>query len=124
MEENQQTTTAGDGEHITLINVFTCAQERQHDLVEALDKATAELFAHQPGFISASIHASLDQTRVVNYTQWRRVEDFDALGRVPAVQEQMAGIMTLTQSADPRLYTVRAVHPAASGEASSGSGSS
>jgi antibiotic biosynthesis monooxygenase len=105
-----QSIISSDDDGITLINTFTCAEEKQNELVAALERATVELFMHQPGFISANIHASLDKTRVVNYAQWARVEDFDAIGRVEVIQEHMAQIMTLAESVDPRLYTVRAVH--------------
>jgi hypothetical protein len=103
-------TTISTGDYITLINTFTCPEVRQNELVAALEKATAELFIHQPGFISGSIHASLDRTRVVNYAQWARVEDFDAIQHVPGIQQHLAQIMAIVESADPRLFNVRAVH--------------
>jgi hypothetical protein len=111
MPETQSTIVAG-GDVLTLIDVFTCPEERQNELVAALDKATAEVLRHQRGFIAASIHASLDRTRVVNYAQWATVEDFDAMRDVPAVEDQRAQIMAIAESADPRLFVVRAVHHA------------
>jgi len=112
MTATQHVTISTDPDLITLINVFTCPESRQGELVATLDRATAEVFVHQPGFISASIHASLDRTRVLSYTQWARVEDFDAAGAVPAVQECVAQILAIAESADPRLHQVRAVHRA------------
>ena len=112
MTETPQTMISADGGHLTLINVFTCPESRQEELVAALEKATVEIFRHQPGFISANIHASLDRTRVVNYAQWARVEDFDATGAVPEVQAHMAEVMAIAGSADPRLFQVRSVHHA------------
>jgi hypothetical protein len=100
------------GPVVTLVNVFTVADVRQGELVEALDKATAEILVHQPGFVSANIHASLDRTRVVNYAQWATQEDFEAMQCRRDVQEHMQQIMTIASSADPRLYTVRAVYHA------------
>lgn len=97
---------------ITLISTFTCAEVHQEELVTELDKATSEIFRHQPGFISVNIHASLDRTRVINYAQWASIDDFDALQKLPEVQEHLAQIMTLVESADPRICTVRAVYPA------------
>jgi quinol monooxygenase YgiN len=104
------TVISTDADHITLINVFTCAADRQEDLVAALEDATVDIFVHMPGFISANIHASLDRTRVVNYAQWASVEDFEASRCNGGVQRHMAQIMSLATSADPRLFTVRAVH--------------
>jgi heme-degrading monooxygenase HmoA len=100
------------GSLVTQMNVFTVAEVRQGELVDALDKATAEILMHQPGFVSANIHASLDHTRVVNYAQWATQEDFEAMQGRLDVQEQLQQIMTIATSADPRLYTVRAVYHA------------
>jgi hypothetical protein len=110
MTETQQTIISADDGHMILIDSFTCPESRQDELIAALDKATVEIFMHQPGFISASIHASLDHTRVVNYIQWERVEDFDAAGAVPAVQQHVAEIMAIAASVDPRLFRIRSVH--------------
>ena len=69
------TTTISTDEHIaTLINVFTVEPDSQQQLVDLLDEATTQVIRHRPGFISANIHASLDGTRVVNYTQWESRE--------------------------------------------------
>jgi len=112
MSDEKQTTITTDADLITLINVFTCPEVRQHELLEALDRATAETFTHLEGFVSASLHASLDRTRVVNYVQWRSVADFDAAGIRPDVQKHFTEIMAIAESADPRLFQVRSVRPA------------
>ena len=111
MADTQSTISTG-GDVITLINVFTCPEERQNELVAVLDRGASEVFARLPGFISANVHASLDRTRVLDYAQWATVEDFDAIRDIPAVQEHLAEVMALAESADPRLYVVRAVRHA------------
>jgi heme-degrading monooxygenase HmoA len=106
------TVISADGDHVTLINIFTCAEEAQETLMKALDKATTELFSSLPGFISANIHAGLDRTRVVNYAQWESVEAFENMTLRPDVREHMDEIMRVARTADPRLYRVRATyHP-------------
>ena len=110
-DEAQSTIAAGSGV-ITLINTFTCPEVRQNDLVEALDRATREIFVHLDGFISANLHASLDQTHVVNYAQWRDMKSFDQAQLHPDVRKHVDEIMSVAESADPRLYQVRAVHHA------------
>ena len=105
-----ETTISPEADVVTLINVFTCPAERQDELVAALDRATAEIFAGLPGFVSANIHASLDKTRVVNYAQWRSVRDFDAMQRRDDVRKHMGQIMAIAVAADPRLFQVRVVH--------------
>ncbi|HYY88664.1 MAG TPA: antibiotic biosynthesis monooxygenase family protein, partial [Chloroflexota bacterium] len=66
---------------VTLVNVFTVRPERQQQLADLLVDATRTVMNRLPGFVSANIHRSLDGTRVVNYAQWRRVEDFEAMLR-------------------------------------------
>ena len=94
---------------ITLINVFTVAPERQQELVSLLDKATEDVMRHQPGFVAANIHASLDGTQVVNYAQWESQEAFKAMLANPECQAHMkpAGEMATAQ---PMLYDVKSVH--------------
>ncbi len=65
-------TRIATGQHIvTLVNVFTVAPDRQQALVDLLVAATEQTMCHQPGYVSANIHRSLDGTKVVNYAQWR-----------------------------------------------------
>jgi hypothetical protein len=104
-----QTTIAVDQELATLINVFTVAPASQQQLVELLVAATQEVMQHQPGFISANIHASLDGTKVVNYAQWRSPADFEAMLADPAAQEHMGPAYELA-TVEPNLYRVASVH--------------
>jgi quinol monooxygenase YgiN len=106
---SETTISAGDG-RLTLITTFTCAERRQGELVATLEAATAEVFLHLPGFVSGSVHASRDRTRVVNYAQWASTEDFDAAQADPDVQKHLAQLVALAESADPRLYDVTAVY--------------
>jgi quinol monooxygenase YgiN len=112
MADAQQATISAGTDGVTLLTVFTCAAELQGDLVAALARATEEVLARQPGFISATIHASLDRTRVVNYAQWASREAYEAVDWLPEAQERMAQIMAIAESADPRMLTVRSVHRA------------
>jgi len=64
---------------LTLVNVFSVRPENQQKLVDMLVEATDKTMKKLPGFLSASIHRSLDGTRVVNYAQWRSKEDFEAM---------------------------------------------
>jgi quinol monooxygenase YgiN len=40
-----------------------------------------------PGFISATVHRSVDGTRVINYLQWQSQEHLAALQRSPEFQK-------------------------------------
>lgn len=90
---------------LTLINVFTVNPENQQKLVEVLIEATQKTMKHLPGFISASIHKSYDGTRVINYAQWRRREDFEAMGKNPEAKSHMGASAALAKF-DPILCDV------------------
>lgn len=103
------TTISREAPHVTLINVFTVAAQRQRELVELLVTATEEVMRHRPGFVSANIHVGTDGTRVVNYAQWESVEAFQAMLADPVAREHMSACAALAE-ADPHLYTVESVH--------------
>jgi antibiotic biosynthesis monooxygenase (ABM) superfamily enzyme len=64
---------------VTQINVFTVTSpDQQAPLIELLAEA-AKVAREVPGWVSASLHRSLDGTRVVNYAQ---SADPDAARRV------------------------------------------
>jgi quinol monooxygenase YgiN len=88
MTTNASTIRAG-AEILTLINVFSVAPDRQQELASLLIEATEETMRHQPGFISASIHTSLDGRHVVNYAQWRSRDAFEAMLRTPDARPHM-----------------------------------
>jgi quinol monooxygenase YgiN len=79
---------------VTLINVFTVSPERQAELIGLLTHATESTVRHVPGFISASLHGSLDGTKVAMYAQWRSVGDYEAMrrdvGASPFLQQALA----------------------------------
>jgi heme-degrading monooxygenase HmoA len=89
---------------VTLINVFTVDPEDQRELVHRLSGAT-EVMKRMPGFVSTSIHRSLDGRHVANYAQWRSEADFKAMLKNPMAQEHMAAASELG-SAEPVLYEV------------------
>ncbi|UZK65087.1 antibiotic biosynthesis monooxygenase family protein [Sphingomonas sp. M1-B02] len=67
-----------NSEIVTQINVFTVPTGGQDELITYLAEA-ARAASDVPGWLSASLHKSLDGTRVVNYAQ---TADRDAAGRV------------------------------------------
>jgi quinol monooxygenase YgiN len=90
---------------VTLINVFTVDPIHQQQLVELLTRVTEVSVRHAPGFVSASLHRSLDGTKVTMYAQWRSVEDYQAMRQdptpLPFLQEALA-IATF----EPGMYEV------------------
>ena len=65
---------------VTQINTFTVPAGGQQALIDVL--AEAVMCARQePGWISASLHRSLDGTRVVNYAQSENLAAAEAIDR-------------------------------------------
>ena len=96
---------ASGNDVVTLINVFTVSAENQQKLVDMLIEATQKTMRHIPGFVSATIHKSADGTRVANYAQWRRAEDFEAMLRDPRAAVHMQPIREIATN-DAHLYEV------------------
>lgn len=90
---------------VTLVNVFTVEPGNQQKVVDMLVKATETTMKKIPGFVSASIHKSLDGVRVVNYAQWRSAQDFEAMRNNPAAQKHMKPLMEISKP-DFHLYEV------------------
>src|ERR1700738_2053946 len=68
---------------ISLINVFTVDPANQHRLLDLLARATDEFVSRAPGFVSSTLHRSLDGTKVTMYAQWRSAEDYESMRRDP-----------------------------------------
>ena len=76
---------------VTLINVFTVEPANQQRLVDLLARATDGSVNRAPGFISPTLHRSVDGTNVTMYAQWRSAEDYQAMrqdpGPLPLLEE-------------------------------------
>ncbi|MGW1289890.1 antibiotic biosynthesis monooxygenase family protein [Streptomyces sp. NPDC001118] len=94
----------------TLINVFTISPDRQAELIDLLAGATEETMKHQPGFICANFHASLDGERVINYAQWESEEYYRAMLANPEARVHMDKAATIASDVQPRLYRVASSH--------------
>jgi predicted SnoaL-like aldol condensation-catalyzing enzyme len=60
-----------NSEVFPVIVVFQVEPSRQQELLDNIMNYGGSLMKYQPGFISSSLHKSLDGTRVINYTQWQ-----------------------------------------------------
>ena len=90
---------------VTLINVFTVEPENQSRLVGLLTEATEGSVRRAPGFISASLHRSIDGTKVTMYAQWRSVEDYQAMRQDPAPLPFFHEALTIAKF-EPGMYDV------------------
>ena len=57
-------TISNDAKLVTFINVFTVEPANRQRLVDLLAHATVESVRQAPGFVSATLHRSLDGTMV------------------------------------------------------------
>jgi len=103
--------TVADGtDQVTLVNVFTVDQARQTELLDALDRASRDIFVSVPGFISANLHTSLDGTRVVNYAQWASEGQYKVAMQRADVREHIAEAVAIADGFDPTLVRARSIH--------------
>ena len=70
------TTISKQNKYLTLINVFTVEPGNQQKLVELLTLATQSSVQNIKGFVSSSLHRSLDGTKVTMYAQWQSLQDY------------------------------------------------
>ena len=90
---------------LTLINVFTVEPTKQLELISLLTRATDSSVRHTPGFISASLHRSLDGTKVTMYAQWRSIEDYQAMRQNAAATPYLQQALSIAKF-DPGTYEV------------------
>ncbi len=100
---------------VTLINVFTVEPANQQQLLDLLARATETAVRHVPGFISASLHRSLDGTKVAMYAQWRSIEDYRAMRENPAPLPYLQQALALAKF-EPGIYEVVETFSAAVGD--------
>ena len=103
------TTISKSNKLVTLINVFTGAPAHQQEIVDLLARATETSVRYAPGFISASLHRSLDGARVVMYAQWRSIEDYQAMRENPAPLPYLQQAVALAKF-EPGMYEVVATY--------------
>jgi quinol monooxygenase YgiN len=90
---------------ITSINVFTVDPSKQQKLVDILVEAAEQVWNLQDGFISATIHKSLDGKKVVNYLQWKSKEAFEKRLDDPQAIIKMNKVLSMAK-ANGNLYQV------------------
>ena len=106
-------TISKGGELLTLINVFTVQPVNQQELVDLLVEATRTSVRHVQGFVSATLHRSLDGTKVAMYAQWRSVEDYQAMRRNPTASPYMEKALALARFELGMYEVVETFDPAA-----------
>jgi len=97
-----------DNQPVTQITIIDADPEKQPEALAMMAKR-ARLMAQQPGFVSISLHRSLDGRRIVNYVQWESRELLHSAHQSPAFREAWREFDAMTDEIDPHLYEVAEV---------------
>ncbi|PSL18150.1 antibiotic biosynthesis monooxygenase family protein [Shimia abyssi] len=95
-----------DAQLQTVITTFEMTPGTCQDLMDALTEAYEQFISKQAGFIAAGLHVNDAQTRIANYSQWERREDFQAMLRSDEMRERNRKINQLCRSFEPVMYDV------------------
>ena len=94
----------------TVITTFEVNPATCDDVLELLRATYSEVISRQPGFISAGLHVNDAQTRIANYSQWTRREDYQAMLRTVEMRRRNREINQLTKGFEPVMYDVLEVY--------------
>lgn len=99
-------TISNDANIQTVITTFEVTPGTCEDLFEELSAACREVISKNPGYIASAIHVNDARTRIANYSQWQRREDFQAMLRSPEMRERNRRINELCKNFAPVMYDV------------------
>jgi quinol monooxygenase YgiN len=97
-----------DHQTVTQITVIEAEPEKQHEALSLMAER-ARFMARQPGFVSISLHRSLDGRRIVNYVQWQNRDLLQQAHKSPDFRRAWRQFDDLTDQIDPHLYEVTEV---------------
>jgi quinol monooxygenase YgiN len=95
----------GGNEPLTLINVFQVDPAHQKQLVDLLKHATDGIVNAAPGFITSTLHRSLDGTKVAMYSRWRSIDDYQAMRGNPRLRALLEEVLSIAKF-EPGIYEV------------------
>src|SRR5690242_9390543 len=90
---------------VTQITIIESEPGRQNEALSLMAER-AQFMARQPGFISISLHRSLDGRRIVNYVQWQNRDLLHAAHQSPEFRKEWRRFDQVTDDIDPHLYEV------------------
>jgi heme-degrading monooxygenase HmoA len=104
---------------ITQIIIIESEPEKQAEALSIMTER-ARFMAHQPGFISISLHRSLDGRRIVNYVQWESPDLLRAAHQSPEFRKALESVRkadrrdrspSVRGRRNPRWWTMRRASP-------------
>ncbi|MES0861966.1 antibiotic biosynthesis monooxygenase family protein [Ruegeria sp. SCPT10] len=112
-DQRQTASIAANENILTMVNVLTPEPGKQDAAIRLLQAGMSDEMSAQPGFISSTIHRSLNSEHVVVYAQWRDQASVNAA--VEVIQSggapNMAEVFAIA-SPDFHPYNVESVHSA------------
>lgn len=96
-------TISTDNQLTTVIVIFTIKPDQQQELLDTIAEFVEEV-KKQPGFVSASIHKSIDGLKVANYAQWQSKADFEKFVNNREIQNKASKIRAFIS--DSHIYEV------------------
>ena len=94
-----------DNQPVTQITIVDSEPDKQAEALSVMTER-ARFMARQPGFISISLHRSLDGRRIVNYVQWQNRDLLRSAHQAPEFRKEWGHLDQLTDEIDPSLYEV------------------
>ncbi len=93
---------------VTQITVVEAEPDKQAQALSVMTER-ARFMARQPGFVSISLHRSLDGRRIVNYVQWQNRDLLQRAHKSPEFRKEWNEFDRLADEIDPHLYEVAQV---------------
>lgn len=94
-----------DNSFVTQITIVEPESGKQEQAL-SLMKDRARFMARQPGFVSITLHRSLDGKRIVNYIQWQSRELLESAHRSPEFRKEWREFDRIADDIDPHLYEI------------------
>ncbi|KGF69789.1 hypothetical protein LL06_08865 [Hoeflea sp. BAL378] len=91
---------------LTLINVVEVDPSKCDEVVKMFVDATTAVMSGLDGFVSSSIHRSLDGKQVINYAQWESEAALEAARNNPDTHIYYQQMDAYAKSYNPMLTTV------------------
>src|SRR5688572_9746227 len=90
---------------VTQITVVESEPEKQAEALSLMAER-ARFMSRQPGFVSISLHRSLDGRRIVNYVQWENADLLRSAHKSLEFRKEWKHFDQVTDQIDPHLYEV------------------
>ena len=92
-------------DYVTQITTAEVEDGQQEELLRLMTER-ARFMASQPGFISITLHKSLNGRRIVNYVQWASREQLIAAHHTPEFRDKWPKVGSAAEDIEAALYEV------------------